>query len=79
MRFSTHLLSLISILRAWWQRQLDKTASSPPYPLSVDEWEFIQQREEARYQGREAATTAEIWVDENGKLINCYSGRNMQY
>jgi hypothetical protein len=45
----------------------------------VDEWDFIQQREEARYQGREAATTAEIWVDENGKLINCYSGRNMQY
>jgi hypothetical protein len=79
MPFSTDLPQLLSILRAWWQRQLDKTTNGPPYPLSEDEWEFIQQREEARCQGREAAATAEIWVDKSGKLINFYSGRSIQY
>ncbi|MGI4834651.1 MAG: hypothetical protein ACRYFK_14440 [Janthinobacterium lividum] len=32
----------------WWQAQLSEQQAQPPYPLTYDEWEFIQQREAAR-------------------------------
>jgi hypothetical protein len=64
------LLSLLYSLRAWWKRLQDNADNTPPFPLLEDEWNFIQQQEEAQTQGREAAANATVWVDDRGKLID---------
>jgi hypothetical protein len=76
MRFP--LLSLFQTLRAWWKRQQENSDNTPPFPLLEDEWDFIQQQEEAQTQGSEAAADATIWVDGQGKLLDSNSEKDKQ-
>jgi hypothetical protein len=64
------LAGLIRFIKELWAQDEDM----PPYPLTSDEWSFIQQREEAACQGREAAIEANSWVDSTGRLISIASG-----
>lgn len=70
----TCLRRRLTTLRGWWRREVEALANAAPYPLTQDEWEFIQGQEAVRFQRKQVAAKTTSYINEQGYLVGLDSG-----